>query len=173
MPKLIIIRGAICAGKTTTVCLLRESLPDYALIEPDVFKQMADKTKSSIWRKIIAEKTALFFLTELMKRGRGIIITLHGHDLKMYRLIKKLAFVYRYQATSFLLVVPLKTCLIRNNNRGVPGMNYRIPKSKLINFLKNTKTIKGERVFDTSLQSTKEVVQNILVLGELSGKDSK
>ena len=131
MPKIVIIRGAICTGKTTITHLLRKRLLHYALIEPDILKEMVDNGRSSLWRRKVAEKTILFLIAQLMEYRRNIIVALHSHSLLMYNLIKKLAHEYSYKSYPFLLVAPLEVVLIRSKNRGVPKMRYLIPKSKI------------------------------------------
>ncbi len=164
MPKIIVIRGGICTGKTTTASLLREHLSDYSFIEPDTLKQMADDTASSLWRRRLVENVTVFFLTALMQRRRNIIVTLHAHDLLMYSRVQALALTCHYSFFSFLLTAPSATCLARNKQRGVPGMRYAISKRKIIQLMRKVKTVQYEHVFDTATQSTKEIVRAMLSL---------
>lgn len=162
MSNIIIIRGAICAGKTTTSTLLRDNLADYALIEPDIIKQMVDRTRSSTWRRQITDKTMIFMFNELVKRKRNVIVALHGHDMMQYRKIRRIGIDHGAKIYSFLLTAPLDVCMARNERRGAPGMCYKIPKSKILDFIKKTKIIKGEPIFNTETQTALMIVKAII-----------
>lgn len=74
LPKLVIIRGSVGAGKTSVVEALRRKLGDVSIIDFDAFKRQIDNTKSSAWRREIAVDTALYLCERIMQKKRDIII---------------------------------------------------------------------------------------------------
>jgi uridine kinase len=87
-PKIIIIRGPICAGKTTTINLLKDKFVNASYIDFDAFKRAIDWTQPSPWRTELAFKSALNLAEELMKRNRNILADIHSSKNINIRRIK-------------------------------------------------------------------------------------
>lgn len=162
MNKIILIRGPICAGKTTTVNLLRERLEDVSVIDVDAFKRAIDYTQASEWRDRLAFKTSLFLADNLMGLNRTIMADIHSNKEYQYDRYKELAERNNYRLFSFLLYPPLKVCQERNLNREIPDVLYKITDREIEEYWDKPFHIKGEPVIDSSIIKPSEVVEFIL-----------
>lgn len=162
MKKLILIRGPIYSGKSTTARLLRERLGEASAVDFDVFKRQIDDTKSTPWRSELAFKASLFLADRLMKFGRTIIADIHSSQEYQYREYQKLATESGYILFSFLLKPPLKTCLERSRTRDDSNLKYKISDEKITNYWRNTFHVPHEPVFDSSKLSPEEIVLRIM-----------
>ncbi|MCX6740425.1 MAG: hypothetical protein NTZ49_04330 [Candidatus Parcubacteria bacterium] len=162
MPMIILIRGPICAGKSTVVSLLKEKIADISHIDFDAFKRGIDWTKRSTWRTRLAYKTAMFLAEELMQVRRSIIADIHSHQKYQYQGYQRLAKIHYYKLFSFLLYPPLTTILQRDQARPLLDVRYRFsPKELTIDWYK-TFRLPGETLFDTSSLKPEDVVAQIL-----------
>lgn len=162
MNRLILIRGPICAGKSTMVNLLQDTLEACSVVDQDVLKRAIDKKRRSDWRDNIAFDTTLYLSDLLMKEGRDIIADIHSSLPKKYEEYQKLAMKNGYQLFSFLLYPPLEVCLQRNKSRIIPDIDYEITDDDIKKYWENPCEVKGETVFDTSVVTTEDVVAKIL-----------
>jgi len=162
MKKLILIRGPICSGKSTTVLALQKALGKYSVIDQDSLKRAIDNKNPSEWRDKIAFDTTLFLANSLMKQGRDIIADIHSNIRRQYSEYSKLALKHDYKLFSFLLYPPLNTCLVRNRKRKIPDVRYKITDETIKKYWKNPYRVKNEIIFDTSILKTKTVVAKIL-----------
>ncbi len=162
MNRLILIRGPICAGKSTTASFLQNILKDCSLIDQDSLKRSIDKTQASEWRSNIAFNTTLYLAKLLMETNRDIIADIHSSKPNQYGAYKKLALENNYKLFSFLLYPPLNDCLRRNSVREIPDVHYKITDENIIKYWKNLFKIKNEHVFDTSVTNVEDIVKKIL-----------
>lgn len=162
VPKIIIIRGPICAGKTTTINLLKEKFTKASYIDFDSFKRAIDWTQPSDWRDKLAFKSALNLAEELMKRQRNILADIHSSKKYQYQAYKNLAAKYSYEFNSFLLYPPLHVCLCRNLNREIPDVKYSVTEQEIIDYWKNTFKIPAEDSFNTGTIKVEEIIDYIV-----------
>ena len=162
MNRLILIRGPISAGKSTTAANLQKVIGACSLIDQDSIKRAIDKEKSSDWRAKIALDTTLFLADLLMERGRDIVADIHSSIPRQYDEYKNLASKHGYQLFSFLLYPPLDVCLARNVVREIPDVQYKIADDDVKRYWENLYKVDGEIIFDTSVVEPDELVQKIL-----------
>lgn len=162
MNKLVLIRGPICAGKSTITELLYHTLGAASLVDQDLLKRNIDRKRSD-WRSRVAFSTALYFASLLMKENRDIIVDIHSSIPAQYTEYAKLALRNDYKLFSFLLYPPLKVCLQRNKKRPIPNMQYRLTDDDIKTCWKNVHEAPGETVLDTSILKPEEVVSKILM----------
>jgi predicted kinase len=161
--KMILIRGSICAGKTTTVNFLRNIIENSSLVDEDVFKRAIDNSVASKWRDDLSFKLALNMANTIMEeQGRIIISDVHSSFENRYKEYKKLAEKNNYEFYSFLLRPPLEEVLKRNNFREIPDVKYSITDKEIIKYWKELYTVNGERVFDTSKINPQEVIKSVI-----------
>ncbi len=160
MKQLILIRGPICAGKSTVVRILRGRLKKASHVDFDALKQQIDDSESSPWRQELALKASLFLTEKLMKLGRTIIIDIPSSKQNQYQAYRKLAEKNGYSLIPFLLRPPLKTCLERNRLK--MRDKYKIPDKKIKEYYRKTFPVPGELKFDTSKASSKMIASGIL-----------
>jgi len=168
MNRLILIRGPICAGKSTTASCLQNALGRCSLIDQDCLKRAIDRKEPSDWRDNIAFDTTLYLTNLLMARGRDIIADIHSSIPRQYDEYKKLALKHGYKLFSFLLYPPLQTCLERNLKRVIPDVQYKTSDSDIKKYWENVYTVKDEQMFDTSIMKTDDLVQKMLEIIEKS-----
>lgn len=159
--KIILIRGPICAGKTTTINLLKDKFDNASYIDFDAFKRAIDWTQPSQWRTELAFKSALNLAEELMKRGRNILADIHSSKKYQFEAYKQLAEKYDYGFHSFLLYPPLHVCLCRNLNREIPDVKYKVTEQEIIDYWQQTFKITGEDVFNTANIDVQEIIKFI------------
>lgn len=165
--KLILIRGPICSGKSTTVRFLAEKIGNCSIIDQDCLKRAIDGDHSSSWRDKIAFDTTIFMVSQIMKKGRIIIADIHSSVKRQYECYKKLAKENDYQLYSFLLYPPLEVCLSRNRTRLIPDVKYKITPGEIEKYWSKVYQVKNEICFDTSNLSVSNVSEKIIkiVLG--------
>jgi predicted kinase len=160
-PQLILIRGPIGVGKSTTVGLLRERIQPASVVDFDAFKRQIDTTQSSDWRRKTALKTAAFMTEHLMQAMRRIIVDIHSSSHEQFEEYKALADRYTYPTTSCLLFAPVDVCLQRTCDRFVPGLHYPIDEAMVRDYHNQTFTITNEPNYDTSVLAPETVVDLI------------
>jgi len=159
--KLILIRGPICAGKSTTVELLRQRIADSSYIDFDAYKRAIDANQASEWRDRMAFESALYLAKQLMKKKRVIIADIHSSKRHQYNKYRKLAKRFGYEFYSFLIYPPLIVCLRRNEQRKIPSVNYVISDQEVMDYWEKTFMIKGEKFFDSSKKAPERIVDTI------------
>jgi len=158
---MIVIRGPICAGKSSLCYALRDSIPNSSLVSADKIKRAIDNTTASRWRDEIAFKNTVHLTKLLIKVKRVVIIDIHSNNLKQLNIFKALARRNRYNFNSYLLFQPLATCIERNHNRAIPDVKYSITDNEIKSYWKSTIKIKGEKIIDTSLLAVTDICRNI------------
>lgn len=159
---IIVIRGPIGSGKSTTANLLRKHLSNASMVDYDVFKRMIDHTQSSSWRQKMAFNTALFLTEEVIKKGRTVILDIHSAKSYQYLELRKLAEKYKISFRSYLLRPPLETCFQFVAKRQIPDIKYKLNKIKITTYWKQLYKVKNEPVFDSSKMTTRQIVNKIL-----------
>jgi len=161
VPQLILIRGPIGVGKSTTVGLLRELIQPASVVDFDAFKRQIDTSQSSDWRRKTALKTATFMTEHLMQAMRRIIVDIHSSSHEQLQEYISLANRYAYPTTSCLLFAPVEVCLQRAYDRFVPGLHYPIDETMVREYHDHTFMIAGEPEYDTSVFAPETVVDLI------------
>ncbi len=166
MNRLILIRGPICAGKSTTASFLQNTLSGCSLIDQDCLKRAIDKKEQSDWRSNIAFDTTLYLADLLMIKGRDIIADIHSSIPRQYDDYKKLALKHNYKLFSFLFYPPLSICLDRNRTRDIPDVKYKITDDNIKKYWENLYSVNEEVIFDTSIAKVDDIVKKILKIIE-------
>lgn len=164
MNRLILIRGPICSGKSTTASLLRKFIEPCSLIDQDSLKRAIDNQNPSEWRDKMAFDTTLYLADQLMEKRRDIIADIHSSIRRQYDNYKMLAQKYDYKLFSFLLYPPLNVCIERNSLRNIPDVRYKITEEEIRKYWENPYQVKDEIIFDSSTISPEEIVKNIIEL---------
>jgi predicted kinase len=158
--KLIIVRGPICAGKSSVAQILRDSMPNASWVEYDVMKSMIDHKNSSSWRHKLAFHTAVSLAEDLMDAKRTIVMDVHSSSVYQYTELKKLAEAHRYEFKSILLMPPLAICLRRSKLRNWENISEK----KIREYWHSSFRIEDEPVFDSSQLSSEEIAAATLAL---------
>jgi predicted kinase len=158
--KLILIRGPICAGKSSVAKILRDSLQNASWVNYDTVKDMIDHSASSVWRHKLAFHTAVSLAEDLMDAKRTIIMDIHASSVYQYTELKKLAETRRYEFRSLLLLPPLAVCLRRSKLR----TSEVLPEKKVREYWYSSFRIEDEPVFDSSQLSPEEIANAALSL---------
>lgn len=161
-PNLIIIRGAVGAGKTSVVESLREKLGDVSIIDFDAFKRQIDNTKSSAWRREIAVDTSLYFCERIMQERRDIIVDIHSSQIDLYQRYAALAKANNYTMSSFMLHPDLEVCIQRAKDRIVPDIAYDIDEAMIERYWNAAVLIEGEMVFQDATQDAGRIADIII-----------
>jgi predicted kinase len=162
MKKLVLIRGPICAGKTTTVNLIKERLDEVSVIDVDAFKRAIDYTHASEWRDRLAFDTALFLADNLMKLNRTIIADIHSNKRYQYDKYKELAEKNDYYLYSYLLYPSLDVCLKRNRSREIPDVLYKITDKEIEEYWINPYLVDDESMINSSNKNPCQIAEFIL-----------
>ena len=162
MKLIILIRGPICAGKSTIVNLLSKNLKNASCIDFDAFKRAVDRSKATQWRDKMAFKSAIYLCEMIMKKKRTIIADIHSSKKYQYLKYKDLANKNNYKLYSILILPPLAVCLKRNSTRKIKKVLYKISDKEISDYWKNTFKIKKEIVFDTSKIKPQKIIKFIL-----------
>jgi len=158
---LVVIRGPICAGKSTTAEALRRLIPDASRVDFDAFKVQLDNRGSSVWRRKTAERLALFMTKLVMQEGKPLIIDFPSNNMYLYQWYEQMAFERKYQFFSFLVEASLDICQQRNRLRAIPGAAYRLSPDMIEDFWKGTIPIEGEPRFRSEEMTPEEIARQI------------
>ena len=170
MRKLILVRGPICAGKSTTIDFLRSVSRGLSWIDQDCLKRAIDKERPSDWRDEIAFNTTICLARFLMQKGRNIIADIHSSIPRQYEEYKRLALENNYALFSFLLYPSLEVCQERNQRRVIPDVEYVVSEDDIRQYWKNPYQVAGETIFDSERTETKSIAEKILQETGLSEK---
>lgn len=151
MPHVIVIRGPIGAGKTTTMNEAAKSLPDFSAIEVDALKRMIDQSEPSEWRRHVALNSALYMGRALLARGRSIITEVHSRwEEQSYEFLKLADSFQDTHLHRILVTAPYEVCLERARQRTVPDIRYAVDDRMVTDYYVNLQPTFGETVIDTS-----------------------
>lgn len=175
--KIIIIRGKVTGGKTTTSHELAKVLPGWIFIDIWKIKEMFEPLELKDRTVLISasKKARLVIMREVIKEmGINIIVQeiTRSYINKHFRKeLKK----HNYKIYSFFLDVELKDAVKRDIRRKKPtmGLGRKIKDEKV---WKSTKGVpeKGDIIINTSKHKPKEVVNMILKeIGEKRKKHPK
>ncbi len=160
--KLVIIRGAVGAGKTSVVDSLRDRLGDVSIIDFDAFKRQIDNTKSSAWRREIAVDTALYLCERIMQKRRDVVVDIHSSQINLYEKYVKLAEQHGYEVLSFMLHPPLEVCIQRAKARFVPDITYKIDATMIKAYWNDAVFIENEIVFRDAALSADQIADKVI-----------
>ena len=163
MPKLIILRGPIGAGKTSLMHSLAQVLPLTSVIEIDALKRMLDPHASTDWRRKAAVNAALYMTKYALTMGRNVIAETHSKRPEQQKRFSTLAEkIPGLTYTSVLVTAPLDICIKRNQKRVVSGIDYTIDESMVTSYYAGLEPLPKEVVIDTSRVSPQIGAQMIL-----------
>jgi len=162
--KIVIIKGKVTAGKSTTSYELAKVLPGWIFIDPWKIKEMFEPLglKDRTVLKISSKKSMILVMREVIRHlGINIIVQETSQKfLKKY--LKNDLKKYNYKLYSFFLDIDLKNAIKRDVKRDKPTMDLG----------KNIKTEDWEKpkiqadkediVINTAKLKTKSVVDKIL-----------
>jgi len=164
MRKIIIIRGKVTAGKTTTSHELAKVLPRWILIDPwkikEMFEPLGLKNREPLKK---ASKRAMIEIMKVAIRDLGINIIVQETTQKFIKkYLRKDLKKHEYKLYSFFLDVELKDAIKRDIQRDKPTMNLRNEVKSEAEWKTRITPDKGDFVIDTSQHSIKEVVSTVL-----------
>ncbi|MDB5179078.1 MAG: hypothetical protein JWN01_1021 [Patescibacteria group bacterium] len=162
MKRLYLIRGPICAGKSSLVEELRRRVAGVSIVDIDSFKRQIDSEGSSDWRRELALEIGLFFARRLMEHNRTIVADIHSSSHEQHDGFVQAALATHYEVIQVLLEPPLEVCLERNCLRDIPDVSYTLSDEVVQKYWCNTYRAEGELVFDSSSMSTREIADSIL-----------
>ncbi len=163
MPKLIILRGPIGAGKTSLMNSLARNLPNTSVIEVDALKRMFDPSASTDWRRKAAFDSALYMTKQALSAGRNVIAETHAKRPEQQKYFYDLAQkIPKLTYMTVLVTAPLKVCIERSQKRFVPNISYPIDATMVKSYYAGLKPLPNEIVIDTSKVTPKLGAQMIL-----------
>ena len=172
--KIIIIRGKVTAGKTTTSHELAKVLPGWILIDPwkikEMFEPLGLKDRSVL--KNTSKKAMVLIMREVI-RNLGINIIVQETTQKFVRKhlrqdLKK----YNYKLYSFFLDIDLENAIKRDIKREKPTMGIgKSIKTRAEWEKAKAQPDKGDFVIHTGKHKIKEVVD--MILSEIKEKRRK
>lgn len=163
--KIIIIRGKVTAGKSTTSYELAKILPKYIFVDPWRIKEMFEplNLKDRTPLKTISKKAMITIIKEVMRQMQiGIIVQETSRSfIKKY--LKKDLKKYNYEIYSFFLDVNLEDAIKRDIQREKPTMNIGegVKDNEAWKKIK-AQPEKGDVIINTSGMKLKEVINLIM-----------
>jgi len=167
--KIVIIRGLVTAGKTTTSHELAKVLPEWIFIDVWKIKEMFEplnfrnnKRKSMIK---ISKKIMKDIIKETMKEFKTNILVQESSQSFLKKHLRNELKKYNYEIYSFFLTVNVKTAMKRDIEREKPTMNINKNNLSHEEWLKHRKAKpeeKGDIVIETDNLSVNQVVKRIL-----------
>jgi RNase adaptor protein for sRNA GlmZ degradation len=163
--KIVIIRGKVTAGKSTTSYNLAKVLPDWIFIDPWKIKEMFEplELNKRNYLRTISKKAMLTIIREVIRQMKINIILQESTRGFIRKYLAKDLKKYNYEVYSFFLDVDLKDAIKRDKQREKPTM--RIGKNVKTN--EEWKRIKaqpekGDIIIDTSKLNEEQVLDFIL-----------
>jgi shikimate kinase len=162
--KIVIIRGKVTAGKTTTSHELAKVLPGWIFIDPWKIKEMFEplnlKDRTPLKK---ASKKAMINIMRIVIRDLGLNIIVQETTQKFIKkYLKKDLKEKKYKLYSFFLDVNLKDAIKRDKQRDKPTMYVGKEVKTKEDWSNRILPDKGDYVIDTSKNSIKKVLEIIL-----------
>ncbi len=171
--KIVIIRGIVTSGKTTTSHELAKVLPGWIFVDvwkiKEMFEPLGLKNRTPL--KTISKK-AMITITRDVIRQMGINILVQESSLSFIKKhLKNDLKKYKYKVYSFFLDLNEGDVSKRDKQREKPTMNLikEIKKGKWRE--KRVKPEKGDIIINTSNKSVKSVIN--IILKEIGEKRKK
>lgn len=156
MPKIIILRGPMASGKSTTIDILDKKLKDYVYINREYIKSKMLKKMPRKYARKISKRALWTLLKEVMKLKKNILV----QELSKSNLNKKLGKYindYNYKIKSFYLTCSVETAIKRDKQR---SKKMRARTVKIVH--SNSKPEKADLIIDTEDNSLNKTVSIIL-----------
>lgn len=175
--KIVIIRGLITAGKTTTSYELAKVLPGWIFIDAWKIKEMfeplnlrGDERKSMIK---ISKKTIKNIVKEVMNNFRFNIIVQESSQSFIKKYLRKELKKYNYKIYSFFLDIDVKSAEKRDIQREKPTMGINKKNLSHGEWLKYrvVNPEKEDMVIHTRMKSVKQILK--MILKEIDEKPKK
>jgi len=163
MKKIVIIRGLVTAGKSTTSYELAKVLPNWIFIDPWKIKEMFEplNLKDRTILKSASKKAMIVIMKEVMASLGISILVQETSRSYLIKHLKSYLSKYDYNIYSFFLDVEFKDVLKRDIQREKPT-KFKKGLCEETWRKGRVKPEKGDVVINTSRHSTKEVVDIIL-----------
>lgn len=165
MKKIVIIRGVVTAGKSTTSYELAKVLPGWIFIDPWKIKEMFEPLdlKDRTPLKKISKETMLLIMKEVIRDLKINILVQETSQSFVKKYLKKDLKEYNYKVYSFFLDVNLKDAIKRDIQRDKPTININKENLNEEEWKKTKATPeKSDIIINTSNYDIEEVVNIIL-----------
>jgi predicted kinase len=159
--RLLVIRGPVCSGKSTTGKALRRLYLQCSLIDPDVLKVMIDNRERTLWRTALAFHLTCSMVEAILIAGRVVIVEAHSHQHEHLSRLMDVATETHAIAKSVLLFPSLNICLDRNKTRHIDDIEYAVDQALIDEQWHNTFRADGELEIDTSTLSPEDIASRI------------
>lgn len=172
--KIVIIRGKVTAGKSTTSHALAKVLPNYLFVDKWKIKEMFEPLQLKDRRPMIdaSKKAIIAIMEEVMKSlGTNIIIQEATTSFIKKKLKKELK-EHNYKIYTFFLDIDLESAIKRDIQREKPTMGFG-KKGYTQETWEKTKGIpeKGDFIIHTKRKTTRQILN--IILKEISEKRQK
>lgn len=163
--KIVIIRGLVTAGKSTTSYELAKVLPKWIFIDvwkiKEMFEPLGLKNRNPM--KEISKKVVTLIMKEVMRTlGTNIIVQESSQEFVKRHLKKELK-KYNYTIYSFFLDIDFKNAIKRDTQREKPTMHLDKTYTSEDEWKKSrVQPEKEDVVINTSKHNIEEVVKIIL-----------
>ncbi|MBS3079578.1 hypothetical protein J4218_05640 [Candidatus Pacearchaeota archaeon] len=172
--KIVIIRGKVTAGKSTTSYELAKVLPRWIFIDQWKIKEMFEPLdlKDRTPLRFISKKAMILIMKEVIRKiGINILVQETSKEFVKKHLKNDLK-KYNYDLYSFFLDIDLKNAIKRDIQREKPTMNLgKKIKTKEKWEKSKAQPERGDFIIDTGKYNAKEVVD--IILKEISEKRKK
>lgn len=163
--KIVIIRGPITSGKTTTSHELAKALPGWIFIDiwkiKEMFEPLGLRDRTPL--KSASKKAVHVIMKEVMKKLGTNIIVQETEMSVLKRRLRPYLKKYNYEIYSFFLDVDFNTAIKRDIQREKPTMHLKKMFHSESEWDKIRATAeKQDFVIDTAKHSVKEVIDIIL-----------
>lgn len=164
MKKIVIIRGKVTAGKTTTSHELAKVLPGWILIDPwkikEMFEPLGLKNREPLKK---ASKKAMIEIMKVVIRDLGINIIVQETTQKFIkRYLRNDIKARNYKIYSFFLDVELKDAIKRDIQRDKPTMHLGKEVKNEEEWKNRILPDKGDFIINSSRETIREV-RNIIL----------
>jgi gluconate kinase len=163
--KIVIIRGIVTAGKTTTSYELAKVLPGWLFVDVWKIKEMFEplNLEDRTPLKEISKKSMILIMKEAMKTMNVNIIVQESSQSFIKKYLSNEIREYGYELYSFFLDVDDKDIVKRDKQREKPDMNFEKEiEDGTFRSKRSVKVEKEDVVINTSFNSVNQVVDKIL-----------
>jgi len=171
--KLVIVRGLVTSGKTTTSHELAKVLPGWIFIDiwkiKEMFEPLGLKDRTPL--KTISKKTIALITKEVVRQMNINIILQESSQSLIKKSLGKDLEKYNYDVYSFFLDLDDKDVIKRDEQREKPTMGLKKSVESGEFRTKRVKPEKGDFVINTSHNSIKDVVK--IILNKIGEKPKK